>query len=195
VCRDKDGRPVLQDRRIAECMDREQEQRHRDGSLKGTVRPPPTADERARMDSELQRMREEHASKDEAVKYDRLLKIRYPDEATHERARGAALERLRAAMASSEQRLRELAGERRRLTEEAEFYKGRQMPERLRQQIETNEAGAAAQRQLVKQQEGVIADIDRSFDAERGRLRKLWRGAQPGTIGPVPSAGSAQDAG
>lgn len=191
VCRDKDGRPLLQDRRIAECMDREQEQRNRDGSVRGALAPPPTADEQARMDVELAQLRQARASSDEALKYDRLLKIRFPDEAAHDRARVAALERLRGAMGSSERRLRELADERRTLQNEAEFYKGRKMPDRLRQQIETNGAGAAAQRQLMKQQEAEIADIDRRFDAERERLRKLWRGAQPGSVGPVPRADAA----
>jgi uncharacterized protein involved in exopolysaccharide biosynthesis len=95
-------------------------------------------------------------------------------------------------MAASERRLGELANERKALLDEAEFYKGRKMPDGLRQKIDTNAAGAAAQRELMKQQQGQIDDIDRQFDAERDRLRKLWNGAQPGTIGSVPRSDTAK---
>jgi hypothetical protein len=185
-CIGPDGKPSLTDRRNPECMSSDQQELRPDGSIKRVVPPPPTADEQSKLDQELQALRETKASRDEAVKYDRLLLRRYPKEAVHDRARVNALERLRGAMTASERRLQELSGERRRLLEEAEFYKGRKMPDSLRQQIDTNAAGAAAQRELMKQQQGQIDDIDRQFDAERDRLRKLWGGAQPGTIGSVP---------
>lgn len=185
-CIGPDGKPSLTDRRNAECMNTDQQELRPDGSIKRVVPPPPTADEQSRMDVELQRMRDARATSDEAVKYDRLLKLRYPNEPTHDRARVSALERLRSAMAASERRLVELADERKRLLDEAEFYKSRKMPEALRQRVETNAAGSAAQRQLMKQQQDQINDIDGQFDAERERLRKLWSGSQPGTIGPVP---------
>ena len=159
------------------------------------VPPPPTADEQAKFDRELQEMREARASKDEAAKYDRLLKVRYRNEQAHDRARDAALERLRSAMASSEKRVIDLADERKRLLEEAEFFKGRKMPDPLRQRIETNADGTAAQRQWMKQQQDQINDIDRQYDAERQRLRKLWDGAQPGTVGPVPRSDAVKTAG
>lgn len=185
-CIGPDGKPRLTDRLNPECMNNDQQELRPDGSLKRVVPPPPTADEQAKLDQQLLALRETKASKDEAVKYDRLLLRRYPNEAAHDRARVNALERLRSAMAASERRLQELADERKRLLDEGEFYKGRKMPDGLRQKIDTNAAGAAAQRELMKQQQGQIDDINRQFDAERDRLRKLWGGALPGTIGPVP---------
>lgn len=195
TCIGPDGKPIVGDRRIPDCMDKPQTELNKDGSPRRVVQPPPTADEQAKIDRELQEMREAKASKDEAAKYDRLLKVRYRNEQSHDRARDAALERLRSAMASSEKRLIELAGERKRLLEEAEFFKGRKMPDPLRLRLETNAAGTAAQRQLMKQQQDQINDIDRQFDAERERLRKLWDGAQPGTVGPVPRSDAVRAAG
>lgn len=185
-CTGPDGKPILGDRRIAECMDREQKELNKDGSVRRHVPPPPTADERARMDADLERMREERATKDEAAKYDQLLKRRYPNEPAHERARQSASERLRSAVSSSEQRLRELAVERQKLNDEAEFYKGRRRPDRLRQQIDANDAATAAQRQLLKHQQEQIDDMNRQYDTELDRLRKLWNGAPSGSVGPVP---------
>lgn len=185
-CPGPDGKPIIGDRRIAECMDRDQKELNKDGSVRRIVPPPPTADEKVRMDAELERFREERATKDEAAKYDQLLKRRYPDEPAHERARQSASERLRSAVSSSEQRLRELAVERQKLRDEAEFYKGRKMPDRLRQQVDANEAAAAAQRQLLKHQQEQIDDMNRQYDAELERLRRLWSGAPSGSVGPVP---------
>ena len=195
TCIGPDGKPIVGDRRIPDCMDKPQTELNKDGSSRRVVPPPPTADEQAKFDRELQEMREARASKDEAAKYDRLLKVRYRNEQAHDRARDAALERLRSAMASSEKRVIDLADERKRLLEEAEFFKGRKMPDPLRQRIETNAAGTAAQRQLMKQQQDQINDIDRQYDAERQRLRKLWDGAQPGTVGPVPRSDAVKTAG
>lgn len=195
TCIGPDGKPIVGDRRIPDCMDKPQTELNKDGSPRRVVPPPPTADEQAKIDRELQEMREARASKDEAAKYDRLLKVRYRNEKAHDRARDAALERLRSAMTSSEKRVIDLAEERKRLLEEAEFFKGRKMPDALRLRIETNGAGTAAQRQLMKQQQEQINDIDRQFDAERERLRKLWDGAQPGTVGPVPRSDAVRTAG
>jgi len=63
-CTGPDGKPILGDRRIAECMDREQKELNKDGSVRRHVPPPPTADERARMDADLEGMLDERATKD-----------------------------------------------------------------------------------------------------------------------------------
>jgi hypothetical protein len=115
---------------------------------------------------------------------------RYPNEATHRKAREAALDTVRLAMKATELRLRELADERRPLLDEAEFYKGRQMPARLKQQFDANDAGVAAQRQAAATQEAEMVRINQIYDAELERLRRLWAGAPPGSLPPVAGNGS-----
>lgn len=186
-CPDAKGRPILRDRPIAECMDRNQEERNHDGSPRRQLPPSPTPDEAARREAEMQRERGRMATLAEAKRYDTNLLKRRPDEAAHERARQMDLDATRSAMKASEQRLGELQVERRRLEQEAEFYKGRPMPDGLRQSLGNNKAAVDAQRQSMANQASEMERINQNFDAERERLRKLWKGAQPGSVGPVPT--------
>jgi len=89
------------------------------------------------------------------------------------------------AMRASQQRMKELEDERKPLKEESEFYRGRQVPSRLKQQLEANETSQAAQRELIQTQEAELVRINRIYDQELEHLRKLWKGAAPGSISLV----------
>jgi hypothetical protein len=186
TCIDDHGRAITRDRYIAECRHKEQRVLNRDGSLRRVLPPTLTADERAQREAAERAAREAQAAQQDIVKYDRLLKTRYPNEGAHQRARESALDASRSAIQSAEARLRELALERKRLGEEAEFYRGRVLPVRLKQQIDGNEGQAEAQRNSIRNIEGEQQRINRRFDVELQRLRELWRGAEPGSLGPAP---------
>ena len=186
VCTDDDGKPVTRDRYIIECRHKEQRILNRDGSLRSRVPPTLTTEERAQAESEERERRERDEAKKDAVKYDQLLLRRFPDEAAHKRARDKALDASRAAIQSAEARLRDFAVERKKLSDEAEFYRGRVVPVSLKQQIEGNEAQADAQRTSIKNGQAEQARIHKRFDAELERLRKLWKGAVPGSLGQPP---------
>ena len=182
-CIDDKGHPRTSDRPIRECNDREQTILNRDGSIRGRLPPTLTQDERADREAAERRQLEARAALNDEIRKDRNLKARFPNEAAHQKAREAALDPVRRAMKSSEQRLQELRNERKPLLDEAEFYKGKALPARLKQQLEGNEAAAAAQREAIHNQEAEVARINRLFDIELDRLRKLWNGAAPGSLG------------
>ncbi|HET7526382.1 MAG TPA: hypothetical protein VFK10_10610 [Burkholderiaceae bacterium] len=186
TCEDDKGVRITRDRYIAECSHKEQRILNPDGSLRKVVPPTLTPDEQARRDEEARRKRDEEQKRAEAIKYDRLLLTRYPDKASHDRARETALSDSRFAIESAKARLRELDTERKRLLSEAEFYRGRAMPPTLKQQLDANDAAAAAQRLAIENARAEQARIHAKFDAELERLRKLWGGAMPGTLGPPP---------
>jgi hypothetical protein len=186
VCTDDAGKLITRDRYIAECRHKEQRVLNRDGSLRMRVPPTLTLEERAQAEAAERAAREAQAAQQDTIKYDRLLKTRYPNDVAHRRAREAALDASRGAIQTAEARLRELAIERKRLAEEAEFYRGRVMPARLKQQIDGNDGQAEAQRNSIKNIEGEQQRINRRFDVELERLRKLWKGAEPGSLGPAP---------
>ena len=119
---------------------------------------------------------------------DRNLLIRYPNEAAHTKAREAALDDVRKGVKFSEERLAELEHDRKPLLDEQEFYKGRKLPSKLRQQLDANDAAAAAQRSLVQNQKTEIDRINALYDAELDRLKKLWSGTLPGSMGVLPAA-------
>jgi len=190
VCVDEHGRKHTSDRLIPECMMREQRVLNRDGSVRRVIPPSMTAEERTAAEAKERRLAAEQAAQQEAVRRDRNLLSRYPNEAAHQRAREAALDDLRAAMKVSEERLRDLATERKPLVDETDFYKGRALPPKLKQQIDANDAATQAQRELIANQEAELGRINALYDAELLRLKKLWTGATPGSLGPLASAPS-----
>jgi hypothetical protein len=185
TCTDDRGIRRTSDRPIVECIDREQRVLNADGSVKRIVPPTLTADERAEREAAERKAAEERAALNDAVRRDRNLKARFPNEAMHQKAREAALEVVRVSMRRSQQRIKELEAERKPLAEEAEFYRGRALPARLKQQMEANETSVAAQRDLIHTQEAELQRINSIYDAELEHLRKLWNGARPGSISLV----------
>lgn len=186
-CTTADGRKLTSDRPIAECMNREQRVLRHDGSQKSTLPPAMSQEERAA--AEL-RQREELVKKAalaDATRYDRNLLSRYPQQARHDAARQNALDDLKNSSGLSEKRLASLAKDRKVLDTEAEFYIGKPLPPKLKQQIDANEAAAEAQRQLLAQQQEERERLNRRYDQELARLKKLWGGAPPGSLGPPPS--------
>ena len=125
------------------------------------------------------------AAQQEAVRRDRSLLQRFANEAAHRRAREAALDDVRKAVRTSEDRLKALAAERKPLLDDAEFYAGRALPAKLRQALDANDASVEAQRALVQNQRAEEARINAAFDVELERLKRLWAGAAPGSMGPL----------
>ena len=57
----------------------------------------------------------------------------------------------------------------------------------LLQSIDNNQATVEAQKLFINQQSEEKARVNRRFDVELERLKKLWSGAAPGSLGPPPS--------
>ena len=195
-CVDANGKKLTSDRPIAECTNREQRLLNADGSVRKVIPPTLTADERAEAEAAERRAAAERAAQQDAVRRDRNLLTRFPNEAAHQRAREAALDDVRKAVRNSEARLKLLADERKPLLDESEFYVGRELPAKLRQALDGNDASAEAQRSLVANQEAEIVRINKLYDVELERLKRLWSGALPGSMGSLPAvppahAGSA----
>ncbi|MDO8418751.1 MAG: hypothetical protein Q7S90_01850, partial [Rubrivivax sp.] len=130
------------------------------------------------------------AAQADAVRRDRNLMMRYPNEAAHQRAREAALDTVRMAIRASESRLKQLAAEGRPLRDEAEFYQGKPLPANLRAAIDANEVAVEAQRAASTNQEAELSRINQLYDAELERLRRLWAGTPPGSLGPLAANGA-----
>lgn len=182
-CVTAQGRRLTSDRPIPECSGREQLLHNRDGSLRRVLPPTLTPDERAAAEAAARKQALARAAQADAVRRDRNLMNRYPDQAAHDRARGAALEPVQAAIRAGEVRLKQLQTERKTLQDEAEFYLGRTLPARLRQQLDSNDAAVEAQRASAAAHEAEIARVNRLYDRELARLRRLWAGAAPGSSG------------
>ena len=191
TCTDASGKRLTSDRPIDECNAREQRVLNADGSVRRIVPPTPTSDERAEIEVRERDALAERARRQEAIRRDRNLLARFPDEAAHRKARAAALDDVRKALRVSEERVALLTAERKPLTDEAEFYVGKALPGKLRAQLDANDASTEAQRTLAQNQQLEIVRVNKLYDAELERLKKLWAGAQPGSLGGLAGAAAA----
>lgn len=187
-CVDANGKRIRSDRPIPDCKDKEQRVLNPDGSVKRVVPPTPTADERAAAEAREREENADRAARNDAIRRDRNLVSRFKDEAAHAKARAKALDDIGNAVRISEARINLLKAERKPLLDEAEFYVGKALPTKLKSSLDANDASLEAQKSLVQNQQTEIVRINDLYDGELTRLKKLWGGAPPGTLGPLPAA-------
>ena len=185
VCTDDQGRRITADRPVRECIDRPQRVLNPDGSLRAIKPPSPTAEERAAREARERKQAEEAAARAEVVRRDRFLMSRYRNEEAHREARESALDPVRLTMDLTESRLSQLRRERRTLEEEARAPKSREQAAALKQQLDANEAATAAQRENTQSQKAELDRINRLYDIELERLKRLWSGQAPGSMGAL----------
>ncbi len=184
-CIDANGKKLTSDRPIAECLNRDQRVLNADGSPNRIMPPTPTADERAALEQRERDAAAERAARNDAVRRDRNLLNRFPDEAAHAKARAKALDNIGNSVRISEARINLLKAERKPLLDEAEFYVGKQLPAKLKSALDANDAALDAQKALVQNQQVEVVRINGLYDAELARLKKLWAGAPAGSLGPI----------
>lgn len=193
-CVDAQGRTLTADRPIAACVDREQKELNPSGSIKRTVPPTLTARERALAEEKARRAQEAKARLAEERKRNHALLTRYPDQAAHDKERSAALSVADDVVATATRRLAALAGERRKLDAEMEFYRKdpSKAPARLKRQLEEHAQHTSAQQRFIAAQEGEKQRINARFDEELGRLRALWAEAEAKAHPPVAAASAVK---
>lgn len=191
-CVAPDGRKLTSDRPIPECAAREQKVHNPDGSVRSLLPPSMSLEEKAAQELKERKLAADRAAQQDAIRRDRNLLIRYRNEAAHREARESALDDVNKAMQASERRIKELAGERKPLLDEAEFYKGKALPPKLKQQLDANDVSSEAQRVLIENQKAELVRVNKVFDQELQRLKKLWAGAAPGSLDGLASSAAAQ---
>lgn len=177
TCVDAQGRRLTSDRPILACIDREQRELGSSGTTRRVIPPAMTAAEvearqaRERQEA-LQRQREQ-----DVKRRDEALVMRYPNPAAHEEGRRAALAQSDVVMNAAERRMAELAGERKKLDEEMEFYRKdpAQAPTKLRLGIQANTRAVQDQKRVIAGQQSERDRINARFDEEAERLKRLWQ--------------------
>jgi len=182
---DVNGKKVTSDRPIAECANQDQRVLNADGSVRGVMPPTLTADERERAEQKERDDNVKRMEKNDAIRRDRNLMARFPDEVAHNKARMKALDDVRNSVRVSQARVTLLMGERKPLLDEAEFYTNKSLPTKLKSALDANDASLAAQKSLIQNQQAEEIRINALYDAELERLRKLWAGAPAGSLGPA----------
>ncbi len=187
TCVDGQGRRITSDRPIPQCLDREQALRNRDGSVRRIVEPSLTTEERVARDEALRAKQARDSARRDAMRKDRNLLARYPDQAAHDRSRAAALQPVMDAQRVADRRAEELRKEAVALRNEVEFYKGRKTPSALLARIEANRAAQDTQRSVAATHQQERSRLNQRYDEELAQLRRLWAGAPVGQASPDPA--------
>jgi hypothetical protein len=195
TCIDAKGRRVTSDRTIMECLDREQKELNNNGTVRRTVGPSMTAQERDAFEQRERKLAEERQRQVDEKRANRALLTRYPDQAAHDAERLKALRSAQDVIDAGQQRLADLQEQRRKLEQETEFYKDpAKWPPNLRRQLEESDQQAAAQRRFVDAQEQEKKRVAARFDEELARLKGLWAqlATATATSGAAPASGPAK---
>jgi hypothetical protein len=110
---------------------------------------------------------------------DGQLLQRFPDKATYERRRYAALEPGRKAVRESQERLESLRRQRSDFNATLEPSPNRSLPDALQRDIDARDAAIAAQEALVREQQCHLEYLTESYDRAAVRLGPLWAAKAP----------------
>ena len=193
TCIDAKGRKITADRPIAECTDRTQRELNQTGTLRREIGPSLTAQELAARDAKDKLAQEANARDAENKRRDRALLLRYPSRAVHNEERSAALVQIDEVIKAANKRTGELAGQRKTIDSELEFYAkdANKAPLALKRRVEENDKSIAVQKSFIAEQDLEKKRVNLRFDEELVRLKPLWvlaGGAGAGAAGDGAAA-------
>jgi hypothetical protein len=177
TCIDAQGRRLTSDRPIMECIDREQREFGRSGTLRRVIPPAQTAAERQEAETRARQAAIEAQRQHDIEQRDQALIDRYPNKAAHEAGRKDALEQSQALIDLAEEHIANLTQSRQDLDTQMEPYHDdpSKAPARLRRALSDNDQQMQVQRGIVASQKAQRANINELFDRQAQRLQPLWQ--------------------
>jgi hypothetical protein len=196
TCVDASGRKITSDRPITECLNKDQKELNASGTVKRVVKPTMTADEQKALEQKQKEEAQEQDRLEEERRKNRALLARYPSKTAHDNERANALAQVDEVIKAAQKRIGELADQRKKISEEMEFYKKdpSKAPGTLKRQVEDNEKSVAVQRRFIGDQEEEKKRANARFDEELDRLRKLWTQAAAAAAGSTKNSSAANQA-
>jgi hypothetical protein len=181
------GRTYSGDRPPPECVNSDIRELNRDGSLRRVIPRPLTLDEqRARAVEAKKRLEEEEKTMSQRRR-DRSLLEAYANEEEIEAARSKALDSSNLVIARSTKRIENLKIEKKRLDDESEFYRKREVPENIKRGYILNTQSVSAEEKVIAEARAETQRVNERFDAEKKRFRELLaQGARPVQRNPEP---------
>jgi hypothetical protein len=173
------GRTYTGDRPPPECASSDMRELNRDGSLRRVVPRPLTPEEQKARAAEARKKAEEEERALAQRRRDRSLLEAYASEQEIDSARVKAISSSNDIVKRSELRLERMEAERKRLAEETEFYRKRDVPEHIKRAIASNEQERLAEQKIIRDAQAEIQRINERFEADKRRFRELVsQGAQ-----------------
>jgi len=174
------GKVYTADRPPTECANVDMRELNRDGSVRRIIPRPLTVEEQRARALETKKKVEDEERQLAQRRRDRSLLEAYATEAEIESARKKSMEGAEQIIKRSQERAYSLDQDRKRLDDEAEFYKKREQPDSLKRAYALNAQAVAAEAKIITEARGEVDRINERFDAERKRFRELVaQGARP----------------
>jgi hypothetical protein len=190
VCKTKGGHTYSGPFRPPECPpDVPIRELNPDGSTKRIIPPVETPEQRGKREEAETKQRELEKRGEAQRRNDRRLLQSYETEDDIEKARGRALADPMRQIERAKQRSKELDADRKRLSEEAEFYTKRKLPEHLQRSLDDNAEQRAAQDRAIQAAKAEMEGINDRFDEDLRRFRELVKEATSAT---PPEGGSGR---
>lgn len=172
-CQDERGRKVCGDLVPAACLGRAYDEIGANGAVVRRIEAPLTAEQRAQKEAEERRRKEAEAAEKEQGRLDAALLQTYGSEADIDLARQRAQADTRAAIKGAEAKIAEARKRRKKLDDEAEFYRKKPMPAELAKSLKENDMEILAQETLIETKTKDLEAIGLRFEEEKLRYRAL----------------------
>jgi hypothetical protein len=181
------GRTYSGDRPPPECANSDMRELNRDGSVRRVIpRPLGVEEQRARALEAKKRFEEEEKLQAQRRR-DRSLLEAYASVEEIEDARTKALDVSIQLIKRAQSRLDRMESDKKKLDDESEFYKKRELPEHIKRAYATNAQDKVTEQKVIKEAELEMQRINERFDAEKKRFRELIaQGARPVQRNPEP---------
>jgi hypothetical protein len=181
------GRTYSGDRPPPECANSEMRELNRDGSVRKIIPRPLTVDEQRAQALEAKKRHEENEKQQAQRRVDRSLLEAYANEQEIEDARAKALDVSKQVIRRAESRLERMDSDKKKLDNESEFYRKRDLPEQIKRAYATNAQDRTTEQKVIKEAQLEMQRINERFDAEKKRFRELIaQGARPVQRNPEP---------
>jgi len=187
-CQDSNGRRICSDMLPDQCRGRPYKVLDSGGNIMREVGPPPTAEERQAQVAENLRKKQQDEAAREQYRKDQALLDTYATPQDIDLSQRKAENDVNLAIAATQTKITEVMNKRRKLLEEAEFYRKKALPPELAKDLRTVEHEIKVEQELLDVKKHDFELIRTKYDADRQRYQELTRRR------PAPPSGGATDA-
>ncbi len=187
-CNDGSGKQICSDVLPKECYGRAYREINRQGVTVRRIDAPMTAAQREMKEAEARQAKEEEVKRLEQDRKNRALLATYASEKDIDNLRDRALADIQKTIKTAQDKQDELAKEKTKLDAEAEFYKKRPMPPKLKAQMRDNEADMKTQQAAIGSKQKETEALKARYEDEKLRYRELTKQK---TIERNPAAAAA----
>lgn len=186
-CQDANGRRVCSDTLPDQCRGRPYKVLDSAGNLTKEVGPPLTAEERAAQTADNQRKKQQEEAAREQQRKDQALLDTYATPQDIDLSQRKAEADVNLAIAATQAKISTASSKRKKLLDEAEFYRKKGLPPELDKNLRAVEHELKVEQELLDIKKHDFETIRAKYDADRQRYQELTgRHRPPPAVSPAP---------